>query len=97
MGLEIISLFEGYFSMTVHRHSAQNVLQSVCDLDFLHVAFRKIDLWTEEGGNKDTGVQIERGMPPLIRKVDCFAWLEGTLKQFYCLSNFRIVFNVPKN
>ena len=50
--------------------------------------YLEVQLWTQEGRNEDTGVQIERRMPPLVWKVDGLAWLEGTLKEFYCLSNF---------
>ena len=35
--------------------------------------YLEVQLWTQEGRNEDTGVQIERRMPPLVWKVDGLA------------------------
>ncbi len=40
-------------------------------------------LWTEKCGYENRGIDVQGGVPPLVREVDCFAGPNSALEQLH--------------
>ncbi len=55
-------------------------------------------LWTEKCGYEDRGIDVQGGVPPLVREVDCFAGPNSALEQLHLrvLNDFLYICKICK-